>query len=135
MGWAMSTIQWQYNGERQALCAVGLSMAKPRIFVEAIRHMMIFATPIEIVFLGVCCSSNGDGSDPYVELSMQPLHEYTVPSYGVTMTCLQSKDKGHIFLAGRDGHIYELLYSSGPSWKSRCRKVCHTGGLGSLLTR
>ncbi|KAH7293720.1 hypothetical protein KP509_28G038900 [Ceratopteris richardii] len=66
---------------------------------------------------------------------MQLLPEYTIPSDGVTMTCIQSTDRGRIFLAGRDGHIYELLYSSGASWKSRCRKVCHTSGLGSLLSR
>lgn len=125
----------EYNGEEQAICAVGLAKAKPGVFVEAIHHLLILATPVEIVLLGVCCSGSGDGSDPYAELSMQPLHDYTIPSDGVTMTCIQSTDRGRIFLAGRDGHIYELLYSSGTGWKSRCRKVCHTGGLSSLLSR
>ena len=39
----------EYNGEEQALCAVGLSMAKPGIFVEAIRHVLILATPVEVM--------------------------------------------------------------------------------------
>ncbi|KAI5054884.1 hypothetical protein GOP47_0030029 [Adiantum capillus-veneris] len=125
----------EYSGEEQALCAVGLAKARSGIFVEAIQHLLILATPVEIVLLGVCCSANGDSSDPFAELSMQLLHEYTIPSDGVTMTSIQTTDQGRIFLAGRDGHIYELLYSSGASWKSRCRKVCLTSGLGSLLSR
>ena len=38
----------EYNGEEQALCAVGLAKAKPGIFVEAIRHVLILATPVEV---------------------------------------------------------------------------------------
>lgn len=125
----------EYNGEEQAICAVGLAKAMPGIFVEAIHHLLILATPVEIILLGLCCTGSGDGSDPYAELSIQPLHDYTIPSDGITMTCIQSTDKGRIFLAGRDGHIYELLYSSGMGWKSRCWKVCHTGSFGSLISR
>uniref|UniRef100_A0A803KU81 Nuclear pore complex protein NUP155 n=1 Tax=Chenopodium quinoa TaxID=63459 RepID=A0A803KU81_CHEQI len=149
----------EYNGEEQAICAVGLAKSKPGVFVEAIQHLLVLATPAEWsgrvesgmqkggggikagwwVMLefwpGVCCSGTADGTDPYAELSLQPLSEYTIPSEGVTMTCITCTDKGRIFLAGRDGNIYELLYTTGSGWQKRCRKVCLTSGLGSVLSR
>lgn len=125
----------EYSGEEQAICAVGLAKSKPGVFVEAIQYLMILATPAELILVGVCCSGTADGTDPYAELSLQPLPEYTVPSDGVTMTCITCTDKGRIFLAGRDGHIYELQYNTGSGWQKRCRKVCLTAGLGSVFSR
>jgi nuclear pore complex protein Nup155 len=89
----------------------------------------------QIVLLGVCCSGDSFGGNPYAEISLQPLPEYTIPTDGVTMTCITATEKGRIFLGGRDGHLYELLYTKGTGWQSRCRKVCHTGGLSNLLSR
>ncbi|ERM95873.1 nuclear pore complex protein NUP155 isoform X1 [Amborella trichopoda] len=125
----------EYSGEEQAICAVGLGKSKPGIFVEAIQYVLILATPVELILLGICCTASGDGADPYAEVSLQPLPEYTIPSDGVTMTCITCTNKGHIFLAGRDGHIYEMQYTTGSGWHKRCRKVCHTAGLGSLISR
>ncbi|KMT15470.1 hypothetical protein BVRB_3g059730 [Beta vulgaris subsp. vulgaris] len=125
----------EYSGEEQAICAVGLAKSKPGVFVEAIQYLLVLATPAELILVGVCCSGTADGTDPYAELSLQPLSEYKVPSDGITMTCITCTDKGRIFLAGRDGHIYELQYSTGSGWQKRCRKVCLTSGLGSVISR
>ena len=89
----------------------------------------------QLILVGVCCSGGGDGTDPYAEISLQPLPEYTVPSDGVTMTCVACTDIGRIFLAGRDGHVYELHYTTGSGWHKRCRKICLTAGLGSVVSR
>ncbi|KAL4574340.1 hypothetical protein LXL04_021169 [Taraxacum kok-saghyz] len=125
----------EYSGEEQAICAVGLVKAKPGIFVEAIQYLLVLATPVELLLIGVCCSGNGDGTDPYAEVSLQPLPEYTIPTDGVTMTCISCTNKGHIFMAGRDGHIYEMHYTTGSNWHKQCRKVCLTSGLGSVVSR
>ncbi|OIW10086.1 hypothetical protein TanjilG_21923 [Lupinus angustifolius] len=125
----------EYSGEEQAICAVGLAKSKHGVFVEAIQYLLILATPVELTLVGVCCSGGADGSDPFAEVSLQPLPEYTVPSDGVTMTCVACTDKGRIFLAGRDSHIYELIYSTGSGWQKRCRKICITAGLGSVISR
>ncbi|XP_043693925.1 nuclear pore complex protein NUP155-like isoform X2 [Telopea speciosissima] len=125
----------EYCGEEQAICAVGLAKSKPGIFVEAIQRLLVLATPVELVLVGVCCSGRGDETDPYAEVSLQPLPEYTIPSDGVTMTFITCTAKGNIFLAGRDGHIYELQYMIGSGWHKRCRKVCLTAGLGSVISR
>ncbi|KAG6396768.1 hypothetical protein SASPL_142925 [Salvia splendens] len=125
----------EYSGEEQAICAVGLAKSKPGVFIEAIQYLLVLATPVELILVGVCCSGSSDGTDPYAEVSLQPLPEYTIPSDGVTMTCITCTDRGHIFLAGRDGHVYELQYTSGSGWKKRCRKVCLTAGLASVISR
>ncbi|KDP38115.1 hypothetical protein JCGZ_04758 [Jatropha curcas] len=125
----------EYSGEEQAICAVGLAKSKPGVFVEAIQYLLVLATPVELILVGACCSGGGDGTDPYAEVSLQPLPDYTIPSDGVTMTCITCTDKGRIFLAGRDGHIYELQYTTGSGWHKRCRKVCLTAGLGSVISR
>ncbi|KAK9130246.1 hypothetical protein Sjap_010733 [Stephania japonica] len=125
----------EYSGEEQAICAVGLARSKPGVFVEAIQYLLILATPIELILVGVCCTGRGDGTDPYAEVSLQPLPEYTIPSDGVTMTCVACTSKGQIFLAGRDGHVYEVQYTTGSGWNKRCRKICLTAGLGSLVSR
>ncbi|CAK9140308.1 unnamed protein product [Ilex paraguariensis] len=125
----------EYTGDEQAICAVGLVKAKPGIFVEAIQYLLVLATPVELILVGVCCSGNGDGTDPYAEVSLQPLPEYTVPTDGVTMTCIACTDRGHMFLAGRDGHIYQMHYTTGSGWHKRCRKVCLTAGVGSVISR
>lgn len=125
----------EYHADEQAICAVGLARAKPGIFVEAIQYILVLATPVELILVGVCCSASADGTDPYAELSLQPLPEYVISTDGVTMTCITCTDKGQIFLSGRDGHIYELQYTTGSGWRKRCRKVCLTTGLGSLLSR
>ncbi|KAL9254939.1 Nuclear pore complex protein NUP155-like protein [Drosera capensis] len=142
----------EYSAEEQAICAVGLAKCKPGIFVEAIQYLIVLATPVEfcdeqllkvlshrkdyqLVLVGVCCTGRPDGTDPYSEVSLQPLPEYVVPSDGVTATCITCTHKGRIFFSGRDGHVYELQYSSGSSWHKRCRKVCLTAGLGSAISR
>lgn len=125
----------EYSGEEQAICAVGFARSKPGIFVEAIQYLLVLATPVELFLIGVCCTGSGDGTDPYAEISLQPLPDYTIPSDGVTMTCIACTEKGHIFLAGRDGHIYEMQYTTGSGWRKRCRKICLTTGLSSLVSR
>ncbi|XVF43562.1 hypothetical protein PTKIN_Ptkin02bG0049800 [Pterospermum kingtungense] len=125
----------EYNVEEQSICAVGLAKSIPGIFVEAIQYLLILATPVELILVGLCCSGGGAGTDPYAEVLLQPLPEYTIPSDGVTMTCITCTDKGRIFMAGRDGHIYELHYTTGTGWRKRCRKVCLTAGVGSVISR
>ncbi|GAB4828698.1 hypothetical protein Ancab_018363 [Ancistrocladus abbreviatus] len=125
----------EYSGEEQAICAVGLAKCKPAVFIEAIQYLLVLATPVELVLVGVCCSGRPDGTDPYAEVSLQPLPEYMVPSDGVTATCVTCNEKGRIFFAGRDGHVYELQYTTGSGWHKRCRKVCLTAGLGSAISR
>lgn len=125
----------EYSGEEQSICAVGLARVKPGIFIEAIQYILVVATPVELLLIGVCCATSADGTYPYAEISLQPLPEYTMPSDGVTMTCVACMDKGQIYVSGRDGHIYEIQYTTGSGWRKPCRKICLTTGFGTLVSR
>lgn len=100
-----------------------------------INQLTWWPTCGQLVLLGVCCSASNDGGDPFAEVSLQVLPQYTIATDGVAITCITTTEKGRIFLGGRDGHLYELLYTTGTGWQRRCRKVCLTAGLGSLLSR
>ncbi|KAE8719630.1 NUP155 protein [Hibiscus syriacus] len=89
----------------------------------------------QLILVGVCCSGGRDNIDPYAEVTLQSLPEYAIPFDGVTMTCITYTDQGRIFMAGRDGHIYELHYTTGSGWHKRCSKVCLTAGVGSVISR
>lgn len=105
----------------------------------------------QVVLLGVCCSPGGGGGlaapsaaapgggsigggggDQLEQVTLQPLPMYAVPSDSVTMTCVASTPGGRVFLGGADGHVHELLYSAGDSWRQRrCSKV---GGQAAALS-
>ncbi|KAK4400101.1 Nuclear pore complex protein [Sesamum angolense] len=127
----------EYSGEEQAICAVGLAKTKPGYseFCDDLTGQEPRIQPTQKSWFLFRVLFLGDETDPYAEVSLQPLPEYTIPSDGVTMTCITCTDRGHIFLAGRDGHVYELQYTTGSSWQKRCRKVCLTAGLGSVISR
>lgn len=125
----------EYCGEEQAICCVGLAQPKPGVFLSAIQHVLVLATTVEIVLLGVCTSpAKGGSSDAYEQLSLQPMPLYSLPSDNVVMTCFAASDSGRIFLGGSDGHVYEVQYAATDSWRQRrCSKVRVTGGIQQML--
>lgn len=38
----------EYSGEEQAICAVGLAKVRPGVFIEAIKYVIVLATPVEV---------------------------------------------------------------------------------------
>ena len=38
----------EYSGEEQAICAVGLVRPRPGIFVDAIQHLLVLCTTVEV---------------------------------------------------------------------------------------
>jgi hypothetical protein len=43
-----------HRGEEQAIVAVGLAPPKAGVFLEAIEYVLVIATTVEVVLLGVC---------------------------------------------------------------------------------
>ena len=44
----------EYSGEEQAIVAVGLVKPKSGVFLEAISYVLVIATTVEHVIVGVC---------------------------------------------------------------------------------
>jgi nuclear pore complex protein Nup155 len=38
----------EYSGEEQAICCVGLAKPKLNVFLSAIQHILVLATPVEV---------------------------------------------------------------------------------------
>ena len=119
--------------EEQVICAVALVAPKrdPPVFPREVKHLLVLATPVEVVLLGVCVSAE-HGLD---ELKLQALPLYAIPSDAVAMRCIKATAAGRIFMGGHDGHLYELEYNDGGGrWRERrMRKVCHSATLSSYL--
>ena len=145
-------IPLEYRGKEQAISAVGMVTPRRGVFWEAVQHLLIICTPLEISLLGVVLQGGGEGGggrregrsgsagvargagDELEELSLQPLPMYCVPSNGIMMLCTASTRGGRVFLGGDDGHLYEVEYSGGEGWgQKRCRKVCHTSSVWTGL--
>ena len=48
--------------------------------------------------------------------------------------CIEATKDGRIFIAGTDGHLWEIVYQAEEGWfTSRTRKVCQTAGFGELI--
>ncbi|XP_010447350.1 PREDICTED: nuclear pore complex protein NUP155 [Camelina sativa] len=125
----------QYNVEEHHICATGLAKCRPGVFREEIRYLLVLATDVELVLVGLSLTKGPDGRDPNAEILVKPLPGYTILSDGVAMTCVTSTNNGRIFMAGHDAHIYELLYTTGTGADQRCRKVCLTAGTTSMISR
>lgn len=119
----------EYSGEEQAIVGVGLATPVKGVFMESITHLLVLATPVEIVLLGVSLYG-GELSHPV------QLPGYSCPTDDIVMTSIVSSDNGRIFMAGGDGNLYELVYGTSDGWfNRRCRKVCIAGQLGRLVPR
>ena len=53
--------------------------------------------------------------------------QLAIPSDNVNFLSVIGTPNGRIFMAGKDGHLYELIYQAEDGWFTRkCRKVNHT---------
>lgn len=89
------------------------------------RPLVVFHSLLQIVMLGVCTSpGKGGGSDPFEELTLQPMPLYTLPSDNTIMTCFAASASGRLFMGANDGHVYEIQYAANDTWRQRrCSKV------------
>ncbi|KAL6064256.1 Nucleoporin 155 [Balamuthia mandrillaris] len=119
-----------YDGLDQIIVSVGLVTPKANVFVDEIKYLLVLATPVEIVILAVCF----DGNTIFGELSLHPT-QLALASDNVNMLEIVGTKDGRIFMAGKDGCLYELYYQAEDGWFSkRCRKINHSASiLGSLM--
>jgi nuclear pore complex protein Nup155 len=98
----------EYGGEDQAITAVGLAPARPGVFVDAVTHLLVVATTVEVTLVGVCADGGGRG-----ELALQPLPGFSAATDGVALACVAATPGGRILAGGGDGRVYEVEYGAG----------------------
>lgn len=67
-----------------------------------------------------------------MQLLPDPL--FSIPTDNTYMVSITSTDLGRIFMAGKDGCLYEIAYQAEAGWLSqRCRKINHSKSSLSFL--
>lgn len=82
----------------------------------------------------LCAFSAGlnDSMSGAMQLLPDPL--YSIPTDNTYMLAITSTDLGRIFLAGKDGCLYEIAYQAEAGWFSqRCKKINHSKSSLSFL--
>ncbi|ELW53479.1 Nuclear pore complex protein Nup155 [Tupaia chinensis] len=128
-----------FDGLSETILAVGLVKPKSGIFQPHVRHLLVLATPVDIVILGLSYANLQTGSgilNDSMSGGMQLLPDplYSLPTDNTYLLTITSTDNGRIFLAGKDGCLYEVAYQAEAGWFSqRCRKINHSKSSLSFL--
>lgn len=94
---------------------------------------MCLTTAVNIHLLGVTFSGD-DATDVKGDLLLVPEPIFSVTTDNIVMNCIGSTQDGRIFLGGKDGNIYEIVYQAEEGWFSRkCRKINHSTNALSFL--
>ena len=79
-----------------------------------------------------CPTGLNDSMSGGMQLMPDPL--YTIPTDNVYIHAITATDQGRMFMAGKDGCLYEMAYQAEAGWFSqRCRKINHSKSSLSFL--
>lgn len=83
------------------------------------------------LFFAVVAGLN-DSMTGGMQLLPDPL--FSIPTDNIYILSITSTDLGRIFMAGKDGCLYEIAYQAEAGWLSqRCRKINHSKSSLSFL--
>jgi nuclear pore complex protein Nup155 len=103
-----------YEELDQVISSVALATPRPGIFIDEIEYLLVIATALQVVLVGVTRSPNarhrtGTGKHGG-QITLLPTG-LSVPTDGIVMLKIVSSHRdGRIFMAGRDGCLHELVY-------------------------
>uniref|UniRef100_A0AAR2KV42 Nucleoporin Nup133/Nup155-like N-terminal domain-containing protein n=1 Tax=Pygocentrus nattereri TaxID=42514 RepID=A0AAR2KV42_PYGNA len=125
-----------FDGLSETILSVGLVKPKAGIFQPHIHFLLVLATPVDVVILGLSFPKAQTGLNDSMSGAMQLLPDplYSIPTDNTYMLAISSTDLGRIFLAGKDGCLYEIAYQAEAGWFSqRCKKINHSKSSLSFL--
>ncbi|XP_036385365.1 nuclear pore complex protein Nup155 isoform X1 [Megalops cyprinoides] len=125
-----------FDGLSETILSVGLVKPKAGIFQPHIHFLLVLATPVDVVILGLSFPKAQTGLNDSMSGGMQLLPDplYSIPTDNTYMLAVTSTDMGRIFLAGKDGCLHEIAYQAEAGWFSqRCRKINHSKSSLSFL--
>ncbi|XP_065120565.1 nuclear pore complex protein Nup155 isoform X1 [Paramisgurnus dabryanus] len=125
-----------FDGLSETILSVGLVKPKPGIFQPHIHYLLVLATPVDVVILGLSFPKAQTGLNDSMSGAMQLLPDplYSIPTDNTYLLAITSTEQGRIFMAGKDGCLYEIAYQAEAGWFSqRCRKINHSKSTLSFL--
>ncbi|XP_029645165.1 nuclear pore complex protein Nup155 [Octopus sinensis] len=126
-----------YDGVDETILCAALVPPKPDVFQSSIRYILVLATTVEIVLLGVRFTDCPPGaleslSNCEMHLITEPL--FSLPSDNLYVVSIVGMNNGRIFMAGKDSCLYELAYQGQKGWFGRqCKKINHSTSYLSYL--
>ena len=133
--WVFMIIFWltlredfqSFSDSSQTLLAVRLIPPRPGVFLPAITYLLALCTSSTFFLLGID-TTPADGTFTLYNADMS----VSVSAMGIK--CIEATKDGRIFIAGGDGHLWEIVYQAEEGWfTSRPRKICQTAGFGELI--
>ncbi|XP_011603164.2 nuclear pore complex protein Nup155 isoform X1 [Takifugu rubripes] len=125
-----------FDGLIETILAVGLVKPKQGILQPHIHYLLVLATSVDVVILGLSFPKGQAGLNDSMSGGMQLLPDplFSIPTDNTYMVSITSTDLGRIFMAGKDGCLYEIAYQAEAGWLSqRCRKINHSKSSLSFL--
>ncbi|XP_066922124.1 nuclear pore complex protein Nup155-like [Clytia hemisphaerica] len=125
-----------YDGIKEVILAAGLVTPKPGIFQEHIKHILCVTTPVNIYLLGLNLSERQQSlsGDMFGTLQLHPEPLFVIPTDNVYLTSICGTANGRIFLGGKDGCLYEVVYQVQKVWFGKqCYKINHSSSKMSFL--
>ncbi|XP_034048068.1 nuclear pore complex protein Nup155 [Thalassophryne amazonica] len=125
-----------FDGLIETILAVGLVKPKQGILQPHIHYLLVLATSVDVVILGLSFPKSQDGLNDSMCGGMQLLPDplFSIPTDNTYIISITSTDLGRIFMAGKDGCLYEIVYQAEAGWLSqRCRKINHSKSTLSFL--
>ncbi|KAI9102693.1 Non-repetitive/WGA-negative nucleoporin C-terminal-domain-containing protein [Phlyctochytrium arcticum] len=119
-----------YAEQDQIICSVGIVKPPTGIFLEQIEYVLVLATALEVIVVGLTFAKRGDYTS---EMTMYAT-DLKVPVDGITVTDILGTDEGRIFMRGNRGQLLELQYQATDGWFTRkIRLVNHSASTASLF--
>uniref|UniRef100_A0AAQ4PAW3 Nucleoporin 155 n=1 Tax=Gasterosteus aculeatus aculeatus TaxID=481459 RepID=A0AAQ4PAW3_GASAC len=125
-----------FDGLIETILAVGLVKPKQGILQPHIHYLLVLATSVDVVILGLSFPQSQAGLNDSMSGGMQLLPDplFSIPTDNIYILTVTSTDLGRIFMAGKDGCLYEIAYQAEAGWLSqRCRKINHSKSSLSFL--
>jgi len=122
-----------FEDQSNSITAVKLVIPRSGVFVKDITHLLVVATTVEMILLGVASKLQPSG----VQTMSLFQTKMTQNIRGINVQTIEgSSATGRIFFSGtNDNELWELTYQQEEKWfSSRCGKVNHTNtGYGAFV--
>ncbi|KAJ3158662.1 hypothetical protein HDU86_002627 [Geranomyces michiganensis] len=119
-----------FADQEQVISTVGLVKPVPGVFLEQIDYILVMATRLEVIILGIAFEQKGN---PATQLTIFKTN-LSIPSDNEHFLQIEGTDEGRIFLRTLSGKLMELVYQANEGWFTRkIRFINHSATALSMV--
>ncbi|KAJ3178986.1 hypothetical protein HDU87_003256 [Geranomyces variabilis] len=119
-----------FADQEQVIYTVAVVKPLPGVFLNQIEYILVVATVVEIIILGVAFEQKGNPASPLTLFKT----DLSIPSDYETVVQIEGTDEGRIFLRMLSGKLMELVYQADEGWFTRkIRLINHSATMLSMV--